>query len=38
MSVTIPEDFRDLLGAPVYVTCITVMPDGQPQAAVVWCS
>ena len=38
MSATIPENFRHLLGAPVFATCVTIMPDGQPQAAVVWCS
>ena len=38
MSATIPEEFRPLLGAPVFITCVTVMPDGQPQASVVWCS
>ena len=38
MSATIPENYRHLLGAPVFVTCVTLMPDGQPQAAVVWCS
>jgi PPOX class probable F420-dependent enzyme len=38
MSAVIPDSHKDLLGAPVFVTCATVMPDGQPQAAVVWCS
>jgi len=38
MSATIPDNFRHLLDDPVFVTCVTLMPDGQPQAAVVWCS
>lgn len=38
MSAKIPNSHKDLLGAPVYVDLITVMPDGQPQASVVWCS
>ncbi len=38
MSTKIPESHVDLLSAPVYVDVITVMPDGQPQASVVWCS
>jgi PPOX class probable F420-dependent enzyme len=38
MSARIPESHRDLLEGPIYVTLATVMPDGQPQATVVWCS
>jgi len=38
MSTTIPDNFRDLLDEPVYVTLATVLPDGQPQLTVVWCS
>jgi len=38
MSTQIPEAFKDLLEKPVYVTLATVMPDGQPQLSVVWCS
>lgn len=34
----IPESFYDLLDEPVYVTLVTLMPDNQPQASVVWCS
>ena len=34
----IPESHRDLLTRPVDVALVTVMPDGQPQATVVWCS
>lgn len=36
MSVTIPESHHDLLDDPIAVTLVTVMPDGQPQATVVW--
>ena len=38
MSATIPESHTDLLEGPVFVTLGTVMPDGQPQLSVVWCS
>lgn len=38
MSTSIPDSHKDLLGAPVFVNLITLMPDGQPQASVVWCS
>jgi len=38
LTAIIPESFTDLLGAPVFITIVTVMPDGQPQASVVWCS
>ncbi len=38
MAVQIPADYRDLLERPVFVTLVTVMPDGQPQATPVWCS
>lgn len=34
----IPESHRDLLTRPLDVALVTVMPDGQPQATVVWCS
>lgn len=37
MSAQIPDSHVDLLTDPVYVTMITVMPDGQPQATVTWC-
>ena len=33
----IPASHRDLLAGPVDVALVTVMPDGQPQATVVWC-
>lgn len=38
MSQLIPEKFQALLNAPITVTLVTVMPDGQPQATPVWCS
>lgn len=34
----IPDSHRDLLEDPIYVALVTVMPDGQPQATVVWCN
>ena len=34
---SIPDSHRDLLEGPVDVAVVTVMPDGQPQATVVWC-
>jgi PPOX class probable F420-dependent enzyme len=34
--VTIPESHRDLLEGPVFVTLVTMMPDGSPQATPVW--
>ena len=33
---TIPESHADLLTGPVYISFITVMPDGQPQVTPVW--
>lgn len=38
MSTTIPEAYYDLLSAPNFVTLVTLMPDGQPQASVLWSS
>lgn len=38
MSTTIPDDFNDLLARPIFVNVATVMPDGQPQLTVMWCS
>ncbi len=37
-SVVIPPSHRDLLESPIDAVLVTVMPDGQPQATVVWCS
>lgn len=38
MSKTIPAEYTDLLEAPNFVTLVTLMPDGQPQASVLWSS
>ncbi len=38
MSVTIPENVRDLLDRPVVVAIATINPDGQPQVTPVWAS
>ena len=38
MSVPIPDSHKDLLEGPVFVTLVTVMPNGQPQATPVWCN
>lgn len=34
----IPDSHRDLLAGPIDVALVTIMPDGQPQATVVWCN
>jgi PPOX class probable F420-dependent enzyme len=34
----IPDTHRDLIERPIDAVLVTVMPDGQPQATVVWCS
>jgi len=36
-AVAIPDSHRDLLERPINATLVTVMPNGQPQATVVWC-
>ncbi len=33
---SIPESHADLLTQPLPATLVTVMPDGRPQASVVW--
>jgi PPOX class probable F420-dependent enzyme len=38
MSTQILDSHKDLLTGPVPVTLATVMPDGQPQLTVVWCT
>lgn len=38
MTVKIPETHTDLLVDPVFVTLVTVMPDGHPQSTPVWCN
>lgn len=35
-AVAIPDSHRDLLERPLNATLVTVMPNGQPQATVVW--
>jgi len=35
-TVPIPESHKDLLTERVYPVLVTLMPDGQPQAQVVW--
>jgi PPOX class probable F420-dependent enzyme len=32
----IPDSHRDLIDEPLPLTLVTLMPDGQPQASVVW--
>jgi PPOX class probable F420-dependent enzyme len=34
----IPESHLDLIEGPVFVTLATIMPNGQPQLTVVWCT
>jgi len=34
----IPDSHRDLLDRSIDAVLVTVMPDGQPQATVVWCN
>jgi PPOX class probable F420-dependent enzyme len=38
MATQIPESHQDLLTGPVFVSLVTMMPDGQPQATPVWCT
>ncbi len=38
MAVEIPDTHIDLLEGKVYVTLVTMMADGQPQATQVWAS
>lgn len=37
MSLPIPASHLDLLTRPVHGVLVTMMPDGQPQASLVWC-
>ncbi|MBI9050213.1 MAG: PPOX class F420-dependent oxidoreductase [Anaerolineaceae bacterium] len=37
-AIDIPDSHIDLLSDPVCVVLVTIMPDGQPQASVVWCN
>src|SRR5687768_2284213 len=36
MAVIIPDSHLDLLTQPIPVCVVTLMPDGTPQASVVW--
>lgn len=36
MTVTIPEERKDLLERPIVATLVTMMPDNHPQATPVW--
>src|SRR5688572_24536026 len=38
MSAMIPEAYMDLLTGTNFPMLVTLMPDGQPQASVVWFS
>ncbi len=38
MKNQIPESHRDLVNGPRVAALTTVMPNGQPQTTVVWCS
>ena len=38
MNASIPASHQDLLQAPQFITLVTVMPNGQPQASVLWSS
>jgi PPOX class probable F420-dependent enzyme len=37
MNLPIPASHLDLLMRPVHGVLTTLMPDGQPQATLVWC-
>lgn len=36
MAAPIPENYRDLLEKPVFVSIATILPNGQPQVTPVW--
>jgi PPOX class probable F420-dependent enzyme len=36
MTPEIPDTHRDLVEKPVFATMVTLMPDGTPQASLVW--
>ena len=36
MAVSIPENYLDLFGKPVFGMLTTLMPDGSPQTQPVW--
>ena len=37
MTVHIPDSHRALLAGPVFVTMVTMLKNGWPQASIVWC-
>jgi PPOX class probable F420-dependent enzyme len=38
MQTMIPDNFLDLVNGPRVAALTTLMPNGQPQTTVVWCS
>jgi PPOX class probable F420-dependent enzyme len=36
MTIMVPATHQDLVSPPRFLTFITVMPDGTPQASLVW--
>lgn len=36
MTATLSDDLKKLLDTPVFVTLVTLQPDGSPQASPVW--
>ncbi|MFE0375141.1 PPOX class F420-dependent oxidoreductase [Streptomyces inhibens] len=36
MTATLSDDLKQLLDTPVFVTLVTLQPDGSPQASPVW--
>ena len=36
MTTTLPQQGKDLLDAPSYVTVATINPDGSPQTTILW--
>jgi PPOX class probable F420-dependent enzyme len=36
MTIVFPDSHRDLLTRPLHVMLVTLMPDGSPQASIVW--
>jgi len=36
MSIEVPPTHLDLLTRPLHITFVSLMPDGSPQASIVW--
>lgn len=36
MAVIVPNSHLDLLTQPIFVSAVTIIPDGTPQASIVW--